>query len=119
MEPDTHTWMLGARVQPRRNPVSTILIGVDDSPRSADAVAFGGRLAGTGNGGVIVACAFPYSDAPSRGANLDYREALQTEASRTARRMARELPEGRVEIVTVANPSPAHALQDLAESSGA
>jgi nucleotide-binding universal stress UspA family protein len=33
--------------------------------------------------------------------------------------MAHELPAGRVETVAVANPSPAHALQDLAESSGA
>ena len=38
--------------------MSTILIGVDDSARSEDAVAFGRTLAGATSGRVIVACAF-------------------------------------------------------------
>src|SRR4051812_32907671 len=64
--------------QSRRIPVTTILIGVDGSARSEDAVAFGRRLAGATSGRVVVGCAFPYSDAPSRAANLSYREALKT-----------------------------------------
>ena len=45
--------------------MSTILIGVDDSTRSEDAVAFGRRLAGATDSHVIVACAFPYTDLPT------------------------------------------------------
>src|SRR4051794_5797457 len=50
----------------KEDPVTTILIGVDGSARSEDAVAFGRRLAGATSGRVVVGCAFPYSDAPSR-----------------------------------------------------
>jgi nucleotide-binding universal stress UspA family protein len=99
--------------------VSTILIGVDDSTRSEDAVAFGRRLAGASGGRVVVACAFPYSDVPSRASNLAYRDALKADASATARRMSQELsniPIERIHTATVANPSPAHALHKLAEA---
>ena len=46
--------------------MSTILIGVDDSARSEDAIAFGRHLAAVSNAYIVVACAFPYSDTPSR-----------------------------------------------------
>jgi nucleotide-binding universal stress UspA family protein len=97
--------------------VSTILIGVDDSTRSEDAVAFGRRLAGATDAHVIVACAFPYSDMPSRSANLAYRQALKDDATTTARRMSRllDLPDERVEIAVIADPSAARALHELAE----
>jgi nucleotide-binding universal stress UspA family protein len=97
--------------------VSTILIGVDDSTRSEDAVAFGGRLAGATDGHVIVACAFPYSDMPSRSANLAYRAALKDDATATARKMSRllDLPDERVEIAAIADPSVARGLHELAE----
>jgi nucleotide-binding universal stress UspA family protein len=99
--------------------VTTILIGVDGSARSEDAVAFGRRLAGATSGRVVVANAFPYSDIPSRAANLTYREALKTDATRTARRMSELLsnvPSERIHTAVAANPSPPHALHDLAEA---
>ena len=101
--------------------MSTILIGVDDSTRSEDAVAFGRRLAGATGGRVALACAFPYNDVPSRAANLTYRDALKAQASATVRRMERllELPEDRVERIVTANVSPAHALHHAAEETGA
>ena len=97
--------------------MSTILIGVDDSTRSEDAVAFGRRLAGATDSHVVVACAFPYSDMPSRSANLAYRQALKDDATATARKMSRllELPDERVEIAVIADPSTARALHELAE----
>jgi nucleotide-binding universal stress UspA family protein len=102
--------------------VTTILIGVDSSARSEDAVAFARRLAGATTGRVVVACAFPYSDAPSRAANLTYRDALKTDALRTARRMSEllsNLAGDRIHTAAVANPSPPHALHDIAEAEGA
>src|SRR4051812_29384569 len=99
-----------------RGTMSTILIGVEDSTRSEDAVAFARRLAEVTTGRVIVACAFPYSDVPSRAANLAYRAALEDGARATARRMSRllELPGERIEIAVLADHSPARALHVLA-----
>jgi nucleotide-binding universal stress UspA family protein len=97
--------------------VSTILIGVDDSTRSEDAVAFGRRLAGATDSQVVVACAFPYSDMVGRSANLAYRNALKEDAIATAQKLREllDLPDERVDVVAIANPSAAHALHDLAE----
>jgi nucleotide-binding universal stress UspA family protein len=98
-------------------PVSTILIGVDDSAHSEDAVAFGRRLAGVTSGRVVLASAFPYNDYPSRAANLTYRDALRGEAARTVRRMVQRLglPDERVERIVTADMSPARALHAAAE----
>ena len=99
--------------------MSTILIGVDASPRSEDAIAFGARLAGVSTARVVVACAFPYNDAIRQGANAEYRAALAEDAQHTAQQM-RDRLEGvgadRLRIRIIANPSPAHALHDLAEA---
>jgi nucleotide-binding universal stress UspA family protein len=97
--------------------VSTIVIGVDTTERSEDAIVFGHRLAEASGASVIVACAFPYSDIPSRAANLSYRHALAEEATRTAleKRAGLEgFPDDRVRIRVIANPSAPHALHDLA-----
>ena len=67
--------------------MSTILIGVDASARSEDAIAFGRRLAAVSSAHVVVACAFPYNDAPSRASNAAYRQALADDAEQTARDM--------------------------------
>ncbi|HET6549195.1 MAG TPA: universal stress protein [Solirubrobacter sp.] len=96
--------------------MSTILIGVDGSDRSQDATALGERLASAAGADVILACAFPYSDAPNRAANAAHREKLRDEALATARAVGDGLEGVRSHIRVVANPSPAHALHDLAES---
>jgi nucleotide-binding universal stress UspA family protein len=67
--------------------VSTILIGVDASERSEDAVAFGRRLATAGGARVLLACAFPYEDT-ARTANGMYREYLRADAQATVDRLS-------------------------------
>jgi nucleotide-binding universal stress UspA family protein len=102
--------------------VTTILIGVDGSERTEDAVSFARRLAGATTGRIVLASAFPYSDVPSRAANLTYRNALKDDARRTARRMSELLsnvPADRIHSTVIANPSPAHALHDVAEAEDA
>jgi nucleotide-binding universal stress UspA family protein len=102
--------------------MSTILIGVDASARSEDAIAFGRRLAAVTDARVVVACAFPYDDLPTRASNPSYREALGDEAEQTAREMRDRLDgiaTDRLRIRIVANQSPAHALHDLAAAAGA
>jgi nucleotide-binding universal stress UspA family protein len=99
--------------------MSTILIGVDASPRSEDAIAFAARLAGVSSAQIVVACAFPYNDAIRQGSNPEYRAALGDDAGHTARQMRDRLEgvgEDRLRVRITANPSPAHALHDLAEA---
>ena len=67
--------------------MSTILIGVDASERSEDAIAFGRRLADVAGAPVVVANAYPYSALPSRSSNAAYRQALRDDALKTARSM--------------------------------
>jgi nucleotide-binding universal stress UspA family protein len=99
--------------------VSTILIGVDDSERSEDAIAFGRRLADVAAAHVVVANAYPYSDVPSRAANAGFREALRDDALETVRRMRDLLDrvgEDDTRITVMAEPSPAKALHHIAHA---
>jgi len=99
--------------------VSTIVIGVDASSRSKDAIALGRRLASVSKVRVVVASAFPYSDVPSRASNSTYRAALRDDALDVARSMSEGLegiaPE-RIHTRVLAQPSPAHGLHDLAHA---
>ena len=97
--------------------MSTILIGVETSERSRDAIAFGRRLATAAGADVIVANAYPYSDLPSRASNAAYREALRDNALETVEAMRQELGEvgAPAEILVAPNVSPAHALHRIAE----
>jgi nucleotide-binding universal stress UspA family protein len=102
--------------------VSTIVIGVDASPRSEDAIALGRHLASVSKAHVVVASAFPYSDIPSRASNSTYRAALRDDAQAVAHGMSERLegiPADRVLIRATAEPSPAHGLHDLAHAEGA
>jgi nucleotide-binding universal stress UspA family protein len=96
--------------------VSTIVIGVDDSPRSEDAIAFARRLAGAANGRLVVVNAFPYSDVPSRFPTPEYRDTLRDDARELVRRMIEPLAGDAQPIQTyvVAATSPARALHDVA-----
>ncbi|HEY6886916.1 MAG TPA: universal stress protein [Solirubrobacter sp.] len=99
--------------------MSTILIGVDASERSEDAIAFGRRLADVVGAHVIVANAYPYSDIPSRASNTAYREALRDEAVETARRMRDQLErinDDQTLIRVAADPSPPKALHRIAHA---
>jgi nucleotide-binding universal stress UspA family protein len=96
--------------------MTTILVGVDTSDRSLDAIAFARQVASTSDATVIVANAFPYDDRPSRMANLGYRQALESDALDTVRRMSAELGDlggARVRTTVVPRLSPAHALHDV------
>jgi nucleotide-binding universal stress UspA family protein len=97
--------------------VSTILIGVDDSERSADAIAFGRQLARASGAHVVIANAYPYSDFPSRASNATFRATLRDGALEIVRGMRErlDLPESQSTIKITANLSPAHALHAMAD----
>ena len=116
---DRPSWPVLAQPTSEGPTMSTILIGVDASERSQDAIAFGNRLAALSSAHVVVACAFPYDDAIRQGSNPEYRKALADDAEQTASTMRDRLDEidaDRLLVRITANPSPAHALRDLAEA---
>jgi nucleotide-binding universal stress UspA family protein len=99
--------------------VSTILIGVDASERSEDAVAFGRRLANASGARIQLVCVFPYDATPSRGANLVYRQYLEADAEKTLARMRdglRDLPAEQVRTQAVPDYSIPRGLHNICES---
>jgi nucleotide-binding universal stress UspA family protein len=99
--------------------VSTIIIGVDASERSEDAITFGRRLADVAGAPVVIVNAYPYTDTPSRASSATYREALRDDALETARRMRDQLDRvsgGDTTIAVIAEPSPAKALHRMAQA---
>lgn len=93
-----------------------ILVGVEESDRSKDAVAFASRLARATGAELVLANAFPYDDFPSRAASPAMREYLCQDAQETLDRMS-ELAAGVADVrtCTIASVSPAHALHVLME----
>jgi nucleotide-binding universal stress UspA family protein len=102
--------------------MTMILVGVDASERSEDAIALGLELARTTSARVVVATVFADDDVPTRADNAGYRFALEDDARAVAQRLAEpltELGDERIELRTIARLSPAHGLHDLAEAEGA
>ncbi len=97
--------------------MSTIVIGVEDSGRSEDAVAFARRLARAANARIVVVNAYPYTDAPSRFPTPEYRDVLRGDARELVRRMtdllSGDAPQP-IQTYVVADTSPARALHDAA-----
>ena len=90
--------------------VSTILLGVDASARSEDAVMLAGRLARAGAAHVLVAHVTP--------ANGPWRDEAQLTVDRLAGLLT-GLEPGRVHTRVVTAPSPAHGLHNLAVDNAA
>jgi nucleotide-binding universal stress UspA family protein len=95
--------------------MTKILIGVDGSERAEDAVVFGRALAFAAGAPVILATA--HRSDPMRPGAHAYERFLREEAKSTLARVAPAFGDvGDVELrPLVANTSPAHALQTLAE----
>ncbi len=102
--------------------MSKIIIGVDETERSADAIAFGSRMAKASGADVVVANAYPYSNTPSRASNAAYRNALREDALITVRNLRSKLegiPEERATVQIAPDTSPARALHRIAHAEGA
>ena len=100
--------------------MTRIIIGVDGSERSEDALAFGRMLAVASGAPVTLATAYPW-DVPTIYHGVgDYDDFLREEAEATLARRSdplRDLPS--VETRAIPDSSPARALQQLAEEQDA
>jgi nucleotide-binding universal stress UspA family protein len=102
--------------------MATILVGVDASEHSRDAIAFAGRIARSSSVRVVVACAFSDGGTERRGRTHVTRFALRDEAEFVAQRMSRHLygiDAGRVHVCAHPTTASDHGLSELAMSEGA
>jgi nucleotide-binding universal stress UspA family protein len=94
---------------------ATIVVGVDDSPRSEDAIALARALADAAGADVLAVCAFPYDDHPDAHFNLAMRPLLQELADNTLEKLCEPLTDdARVRRLAVADLSPARAIERVA-----
>jgi nucleotide-binding universal stress UspA family protein len=99
--------------------MTTILVGVDSSERSLDAIAFTHQIAAASGATVLVANVFPYDDHPSRMANLGFRKVLENDSLAIVHRLGAEfadLGEDRVRTAAIPRSSAARGLHDLGEA---
>jgi nucleotide-binding universal stress UspA family protein len=100
--------------------MTKILVGVDASERSQDAVAFGRALALAAGAPVMLAMAYLSEPLMARHGAHAYETYLREDAEATLTRLAVPLHDvGDVELRPIANKSAAHALQETAEQEDA
>jgi nucleotide-binding universal stress UspA family protein len=92
-----------------------IVLGYDGSERSRDALALTAHLAADSGGAVTVVCAFPFVGVPP----ADRERALAEESAPLFLAAERSLDGLAVSTRAVSDASPARALNDVAEESGA
>jgi nucleotide-binding universal stress UspA family protein len=91
--------------------VATIIVGVDDTPRSEDAIALAGELARSAGAEIVAVCAFPFDDDPEAHFNFAMRGALHDAAEEALERLCEPLSDvSGVRRIAVADPAPARAL---------
>src|SRR6478752_644611 len=98
--------------------MSTILVGVDASDRSRDAIAFARQIASASGATLVLANVFPYEQRPSRMSNLGFRHILEEDALTLVTRLRDEnadLGDDRLRTTVTGRPSAAHGLHDLAQ----
>lgn len=91
--------------------MATIIVGVEDSPRSQDAVALAGDLARITGAEILAVCAFPYDDRPASYFNPVMRAPLYDAACAILERLTEPLSDlASVRRLALADPAPARAL---------
>ena len=98
--------------------MSKIIVGVDQSEGSNDAIALASSLAGITGAELMLVNVFPYDTRPSRALNPEFERYLRNDSKELLERLRGDL-EGVVETKAIPNPSPAHGLHELAEQEDA
>jgi nucleotide-binding universal stress UspA family protein len=95
--------------------MSKIIVGVDESPGSADAIALASGLAGITGAELMLVNVYPYDVHPSRAVNYEFEMYLKQDSQALLEQL-RSAHAETAEIKAIAHPSPAHGLHDLAEA---
>ena len=99
--------------------MSKIIVGVDESAGSADAIALASSLAGMTGATLMLVNVFPYDVHPSRAVNYDFEAYLRQDSTEMLERMRSAQGDETIEIKAIPNPSSAHGLHALAEKEDA
>ena len=99
--------------------MSKIIVAVDESQGSSDAIALASRLAGITGSTLTLVNVFPYSLEPSRASNREFEDYLRQDSRELLERLRDDHGDETVELRAIANPSPSHGLHDLAEQEDA
>jgi nucleotide-binding universal stress UspA family protein len=99
--------------------MTEILVGIDGSAGTQDALAFATRFARTTGAGLRLASAYPYEDRPSRASSPEYAVLLERETRAMLDRIAATLDGDDVVTHVIADMSPPRALHLLAEQTRA
>jgi len=99
--------------------MSKIIVGVDESQGSSDAIALASSLAGITGSKLMLVNVFPYDHRPSRAASPAFEEYLRGDSQELLERLRGSLGDETVEIRAIPNVSPAHGLHELAEAESA
>ena len=94
--------------------MAKIIVGIDASERSGDAVALAAQLAGA-NAELVLVSAFPYDTSDVRGASPGYERALRSDALEAIAHAREGIELGDVTERAVPDISPARVLQTIAE----
>jgi nucleotide-binding universal stress UspA family protein len=92
-----------------------IIVAVDGSQGSTDAIALASTLAGITGFGLTFVNVFPYDPSPSRAVNREFEDYLRQDSRELLERVRDAHGDATVELKTIANPSAAHGLHELAE----
>jgi nucleotide-binding universal stress UspA family protein len=95
--------------------MSKIIVGVDESPGSADAIALASRLAGMTGTKLMLVNVFPYDVHPSRAVSYEFETYMRQDSVDMLERLRKAHGDEAVEIEAIPNPSSAHGLHALAE----
>src|SRR3954469_13938230 len=95
--------------------MSKIIVGVDGSPGSADAIALASSLAGVTGAKLMLVNVYPYDVHPSRALNYEYESYLREDSVKLLERLRKAHGDDTVEIKAIPNASSPHGLHELAE----
>jgi len=95
--------------------MSKIIVGVDESPGSADAIALASSLAGMTGATRMLVNVFPYDPQPSRAVNPGYDKYLRADSHELLERLRDAHGDETAQVKAVPETSPARALHELAE----
>ena len=100
--------------------MSKIIVGVEESDRSKDAVALAALLARGTDAELVLVCAYPYDDVPGRSANAGYRQYLREDAEAAIERARTGIGDApRMQARAIPDVSPAKGIQGVAADEGA
>ena len=99
--------------------MSKIIVGVDQSEGSNDAIALASSLAGITGAQLMLVNVYPYDTRPSRALNAQFEAYLRQDSRELLERLQTQYSDLAAEVRSVPDHSPAQALHELAEQEDA